>query len=117
MPCPPTRPSEPTERPRRGAGASVPPDAPARLSVAVARLDEGAAEIAARVVARARAARRIGATAAGYRVHARTLERAAARAGGLLFGRAAETARASAAESRFVADALDAMAGTPPGTG
>lgn len=77
----------------------------------VARLREGARRAADRVVARARAARECGATAASYRTGASELERQADRAAGLVFGQAVETLRAAADESRLVANALDAIEG------
>ncbi len=83
----------------------------AHPTIAVARLHEEARCVADRVVARALAARRLGATAASCRLGASELEGQAGRAESLLFGRAVETFRAAAAESRLVADALDAIEG------
>lgn len=78
---------------------------------AMARLREDARCTAARVAARARAARRHGATADAYRISAEGLDRQADRAEALLFGRAVETFRAAAAENRLIADALEALEG------
>lgn len=80
-------------------------------SVAVARLHEDARRTAGRIVARARAARRHGATADAYRISAEGLDGQADRAEGLLFGQAVASFRAAAAENRLVADALDALEG------
>lgn len=83
----------------------------ARPSPAVARLRQDAQHIATRIVARARAAHQFGATPEVYRDSAMELEREAARAERLLFGQTVKTFRAAAAESRLVADALDAIKG------
>jgi len=77
----------------------------------IAMLRDEAQRTADYVVARARAARRLGATAAGYRTSAEGLDRQASRAEELLFGRALETFCAAAAENRLVADALDVLEG------
>ncbi len=79
----------------------------ARRSPEVALLGHDAQHVAARIVARARAAHQFGATAAAYRDSAKELDREAARAERLLFGQTVRTFRAAAAESRLVADALD----------
>ncbi len=81
----------------------------ARWSPAVARLREDAQHVAARIVARARAAHQFGATAEAYRDSATELAREAARAERLLFGQTVKTFRAAAAENRLVADALDVI--------
>lgn len=60
-------------------------------------------------VARAHAARRLGATAESYRFSALELDRQAGRAAALLFGQTVETFRAAAAENRLVADALETI--------
>ena len=78
---------------------------------AVARLRDDARRTADRLVARARAARRHGATSDAYRTSAEGLDRQADRAEALLFGRAVETFRAAAAENRLVADALEVLEG------
>lgn len=86
---------------------------PARIVsfAAVAHLREDARHTATHTVARARAARRHGATADAYRVSAEGLDSQADRAATLLFGRAVETFRAAAAENWLVADALEALEG------
>ncbi len=78
---------------------------------AVARLCEDARRTADRLVARARAARRHGATADAYRLCAEGLDCQADRAEALLFGRAVQTLRAAATENRLVADALEVLEG------
>ena len=78
---------------------------------AVARLREDSRRTADRLVARARAARRHGATADAYRISAEGLDCQADRAEALLFGRAVETFRAAAAENRLIADALEVLGG------
>jgi len=77
----------------------------------VARLRATAQRTADQVVARAHAARCLGATAEAYRVGALELDRQAIRAENLLFGQAVETFRAAAAENRFMADALETIEG------
>ena len=81
----------------------------ARRFAAVARLRDQAQCVAGRVVVRAHAARELGATAEAYRSCALELERQAARAQELLFGQAALTLHAAAAENRLTADALEAI--------
>ena len=78
---------------------------------AITRLREDARRTADRLVARARAARRHGATADAYRTSAEGLDRQADRAEAQLFDRAVETFRAAAAENRLVADALEVLEG------
>lgn len=78
---------------------------------AVARLGEDARRTATHVVARARAARRHGATADAYRSSAEGLDVQAERAAGLLFSQAVKTFRAAAEENRLTADALDVLEG------
>ncbi len=77
----------------------------------VAQLSENAWHTAAHVVARARAARRQGATADAYRTSAEGLDCQADRAEALLFGRAVKTFRTAAAENRLTADALEVLEG------
>lgn len=77
----------------------------------VAHLDEGVRHTANHIVARARAARRHGATADAYRTSAEGFDEQADRAEALLFARAVETFRAAAAENRLIADALDVLEG------
>jgi len=77
----------------------------------VARLRETAQLTAEHIVARAHAARCLGATAKAYRAGALELDRQAIQAEGLLFGQAIETFRAAAAENRLMADALEAIEG------
>lgn len=77
----------------------------------VARLCETVSQTADTIVARAQAAYLLGMTADRHRAIADGLDRQAGRAETLLFRQAAETFRASAAESRLVADALDALEG------
>ncbi len=77
----------------------------------VAQLSEHVWRTADHIVARARAARRHGATADAYRVSAEGLDCQAHRAGTPLFGWAVETFRAAAAENRLVADALEVLEG------
>ncbi len=89
----------------------------ARWFSAVARLRDNARRTADRVIARADAARRQGATAEAYRLSSVELERQATRAEKLLFSQTVKTFRAAAAESRLIADALDAITvydGFPP---
>lgn len=78
---------------------------------AVARLRDDARRTADRLVARARAARRHGATSDAYRASAEGLDRQADRAEALMFDRAVETFRAAAEENRLVADALEVLEG------
>lgn len=78
---------------------------------AATHLREEAWRTAGPIVARARAARRLGATADAYRISAEGLECQADRAEALLFGQAVETFRAAAAENRLVADALEVLEG------
>jgi hypothetical protein len=78
---------------------------------AIARLREDVRRTADRLVARARAARRQGATADAYRISAEGLDRQANRAEELLFDRAVEVFRAAAAENRLIADALEVLEG------
>ncbi len=78
---------------------------------ATARLREDAVRTASRIVARARAARRLGATADAYRTSAEGLDCQADRAEALLYARAVETFRAAAVENRLVADAMDVLEG------
>lgn len=75
----------------------------------IARLRQDVPRTADRLVARARAARRHGATADAYRTSAEGLDRQADRAEALVFNRAVETFRAAAAENRLVADALEVL--------
>ncbi len=77
----------------------------------VAHLSEDVRHTADHIVARARAARRHGATADAYRVSAAGLDEQADRAEALLFARAVETFRAAAAENRLIADALEVLEG------
>jgi hypothetical protein len=77
----------------------------------VAHLSEDVRHVAGHVVARARAARRHGATADAYRISAEGLDEQAGRAEALLFNRAVETFRAAAAENRLIADALEVLEG------
>ncbi len=77
----------------------------------VAHLGEDVRRTANHVVARARAARRHGATADAYRISAEGLDAQADRAESLLFSRAVETFRAAAAENRLIADALEVLEG------
>lgn len=79
----------------------------ARWFAMAACLREETRHVADRIVARARTARRFGATAEAYRSTALSLDRQADRAANLVFGRAAETLRAAADEHRLVADALE----------
>ncbi len=83
----------------------------ASRSAEVARLCEDVERTADHVVARARAARRLGITADAHRFNAEGLDRQAGRAEVLLFRQAVETFRAAAAESRLVADALEVLEG------
>ena len=83
----------------------------ARRVAAIAHLREDVQRVAEHVVARAHAARQLGATAHTYRAYALNLEWQAGRAAGLLFGQAVETSRAVAAEHRLIADALDMIEG------
>ena len=90
----------------------MPHQTPSTLRFAVvAQLREDVGRTAAHVVARARAARRHGATAEAYRLSAEGLDAQADRAAALLFGRAVGTFRTAAAENRLTADALDALEG------
>ena len=86
---------------------------PARVVsfAAVVQLREDARHTTAHIVARARAARRHGATADAYRISAEGLDSQADRAETLLFGRAVETFRAAATENRLIADALEVLDG------
>ncbi len=77
----------------------------------VAQLREDVWHTAIRVVARARAARRHGATADAYRLSAEGLDAQADRAEALSFSRAIETFRTAAAENRLTADALEVLEG------
>ena len=77
----------------------------------VKHLSEDVRHTAGRIVTRARAARRHGATADAYRVSAEGLDAQADRAESLLFSRAVETFRAAAAENRLIADALEVLEG------
>jgi len=77
----------------------------------VARLRATAQRTADQVVARAHAARCLGATAGAYRIGALELDRQAIRAENLLFGQAVETFRAAATENRLMADALETIEG------
>ena len=77
----------------------------------VAQLSEDVKHTAAHVVARARAARRHGATADAYRLSAEGLDQQADRAEALLFSRAVDTFRTAAAENRLTADALEVLEG------
>ena len=95
---------------RNAEPAAVKPEA-AQTATAVDRLRDSAHQTAGRAVARARAARELGAPAEGYRAAASELERQAARAETLLFDRAVQVFRAAAAENRLIADALDAIEG------
>ncbi len=81
----------------------------ARWFPAAARLRENAQGAADRIVARARAAYQLGATADAYRTSALELEYQATRAERLLFGQAVKLFRIAAAESRLIADALDTI--------
>lgn len=80
-----------------------------RQFAAVAQLDEEAQRTAGYVVMRARAARRLGATAKAYCTSALALERHANGAEERRFGRAVETFRAAAAENWLIADALEVL--------
>ena len=86
------------------------PDTASRF-VAVARLREEVQRVADHVVARAHAARQLGATAQTYRAYALSLDWQAGRAAGLLFSQAVETSHAAAAEHRLIADALEMIEG------
>ncbi len=77
----------------------------------VARLRADVERMADYVVARARAAHRLGITAEAHRINADGLDRQAGRAEILLFCQAVETFRAAAADSRLVADALEVLEG------
>lgn len=77
----------------------------------IVRLREDARSTAAHVTTRARAARRLGATADAYRINAEGLDAQADRAQRLLFGQAVASFRAAAAENHLIADALEALEG------
>lgn len=86
------------------------PNTASRFAV-VTRLSEDAQCTADCIVSRARAARRLGATAEAYRLSALELDHQADRAEKLLFGQAVETFRRAAATCRLMADALEAIEG------
>ena len=69
----------------------------------------GAREQARCVAAHAHAARHASATAQAHRSRALALDRQADRATELMFGQAAETFRAAAAENRFMTDRFEAI--------
>ena len=98
------------DRGRDAEPMTIPPRA-AHPAAAVVRLRAEARCTADRIVARALAARQLGATADAYRAAALELDRQADRAETLLFGQVVETFRAAAVENRLMADALDAVEG------
>ncbi len=75
----------------------------------IARLCEETRRMADQIVARARAARKLGATARAYRRRALELNRQLGRAEGLLFGQVVETLCAAVAESGLIADAPETI--------
>ena len=104
---PSTRPAIPQQQ----TGATSFSTGSAHPLTTVARLREEAQIAAEHVVARACAARALGATAQMHRAGALELERQAERAERLLFGQVVKAYRVAAVENRLVADALDAMDG------
>ena len=89
---------------------AVKPEA-AQTATVVDLLRDSARQTADRAIARAHAARELGATAQDYRAAAAELEHQAARAETLLFGQAVQVFRAAAAENHLIADALDVIEG------
>ena len=77
----------------------------------VVELRDTAQRTAEDIVARARAARELGASADSYRAAAAELDRQADRAETLLLGEAVQAFRAAAARNRLIADALDMIEG------